>query len=258
MNASNRRIQIFSKLVEDKKVLVNDLAKQFDVTTMTIRRDLMLFEKQGIVSLIYGGAILNEGAASEPSFQLKNSQSLNAKISIAYYASKLIQDGDSIFIDCGSTTLQLGQYLSNKNITVLTNSCVLIDELKKYPKLEIIICPGIYDRTSEGAISSTTIDFLNNHHVNKSFIACQGFNIDKGPSNPNELENRVKSSAIDIADEAYLLLDHTKFGVNCTHYLNGTERFKKIITDEAIDSKTLRKLQEKYPIETVQIITKQH
>ena len=127
MNATNRRLAIFDKLLVEKKVIVTNLAEEFNVTPMTIRRDLSVLEKQGVITTYYGGASLNEGAASEPSFMLKNKNSLDEKIAIAYEASKLINEGDSIYIDCGTTCYNIGRFIKNKRITVMTNSIRFIE-----------------------------------------------------------------------------------------------------------------------------------
>jgi len=119
MNATNRRLAIFDKLLNEKRVVVMNLAEEFNVTPMTIRRDLSVLEKQGVITTYYGGASLNEGAASEPSFMLKNKNAIDEKMAIAYEASKLINEGDSVYIDCGTTCYNIGRFLKNKKITVL-------------------------------------------------------------------------------------------------------------------------------------------
>jgi len=237
MSASNRRIKIFELLTENKKVEVNTLAKYFDCTTMTIRRDLALLEKQGVVTCYYGGAILNEGASSEPSFQLKNSQSLDAKIAIGYWASKQVNDGDTIYLDCGTTIYTMSRFLTNKKISVITNSWSVVEVLKNSPKIEIILAPGIYNRTSNGAVSAATVNFLKQHHVNKAFLSCQGFDINLGPSNPNEMDVEIKNTALAISDKTYLLVDHTKFKVNCTFYQSSLNEYFAIVCDEGLSKK---------------------
>ena len=238
MNANNRRLEIFDILNREKEVVVLDLAEQFGVTPMTIRRDLSVLEKQGIVTTYYGGASLNEGAASEPSFLLKNRNAQPEKLAIAYEATRRIKEGDSIYIDSGTTCYNIGRFLKNMKITVLTNSVRVIETLADKDKIDIILAPGIYSRISEAALSSSTIEFFSHHHVNKAFISSQGFDINLGASVPEEVDGKVKASLLSICDEAILLADHTKFGQVFFSIHGLPEDFAEIITDEGIDKET--------------------
>lgn len=256
MNTSNRRIKIFEKLLKDKKVEVNKLAKTFDVTTMTIRRDLALLEKQGIITCSYGGAFLNEGVSNEPSFELKNSQSLDSKISIGYCASKYVNDGETIYLDCGTTIYNMARYLTNKKITIITNSWPLIELFKDNNKIELILAPGKFNKTSNGAISNITINFLNNIHVDKAFIATHGFDINRGPCNPSEIDNGIKQTALKVSEVSYLLFDHSKLNNACTYYFEDKNLVKNIIIDENIEQKNLNNLKRKYKVIIAQSIKK--
>ena len=100
MNTTQRRYEIYATLKKDQTVQVNVLATKYNVSLMTIRRDLDILENQGLVTKSYGGATLNESISSELSFEIKEGISQNDKKKIAIYASTLIQDGDSIYLDC--------------------------------------------------------------------------------------------------------------------------------------------------------------
>ena len=257
MNATNRRLAIFDKLISEKKVVVMELAVEFNVTPMTIRRDLSVLEKQGVITTYYGGASLNEGAASEPSFVLKNKNSLDEKMAIAYEASKLVNEGDSIYIDSGTTCYNIGRFLKNRKMTVMTNSIRFIENIKDKDKIEIIVAPGIYNRVAEATLSSSTIEFFNQHHVDIAFITAQGFDVVKGASVPEEMDGKIKEAILPIAKKRVLLIDHTKFGqvFFSIHGLPG--QFDLIITDEGIDEET-RKQVEQYglPVTIAQYMRK--
>ena len=244
MNATNRRLAIFDKLLNEKRVVVMSLAEEFNVTPMTIRRDLSVLEKQGVITTYYGGASLNEGAASEPSFMLKNKNALDEKMAIAYQASKLVNEGDSIYIDCGTTCYNIGRFLKNKKMTVLTNSIRSIETIQDKENIDIIIAPGVYSRLTEATLSSSTIEFFNSHHVDKAFITSQGFDIVRGASVPTEMDGKVKEAVQQISKEKILLIDHTKFGqvFFSVHGLPGD--YDMVITDEGIDRETVKKAKE--------------
>ena len=244
MNATNRRLAIFDKLLNEKRVVVMNLAEEFNVTPMTIRRDLSVLEKQGVITTYYGGASLNEGAASEPSFMLKNKNAIDEKMAIAYEASKLINEGDSVYIDCGTTCYNIGRFLKNKKITVLTNSIRLIETIKEKDRIDIIVAPGVYSRIAEAALSSSTIEFFSHHHVDKAFVTSQGFDLIKGASVPEEMDGKVKSSIYPISKQNILLIDHTKFGQVFFSIHGLPSEYDMIITDEGVDPAIVKQCEE--------------
>ena len=257
MNAVNRRLEIFDILSREKEVVVVDLADRFGVTPMTIRRDLSILEKQGVITTYYGGASLNEGAASEPSFMLKNRNAQAEKMAIAYEASKLIKEGDSVYIDCGTTCYNIGRFLKNMRVTVLTNSLRIVETLADKDKIDIIIAPGVYSRISEAALSSSTIDFFQKHHVDKAFISSQGFDINNGASVPEEMDGKVKASILPICKEAILLADHTKFGLTFFSIHGLPSDYSLIITDEGISEENVRECERRgLPLKIARYISK--
>ena len=192
ISTSERRIEIFNLIEKNKTVEVNDLATLFSVSTMTIRRDLAILEKQGIITTNYGGAFLNQGRAIEPGFALKYGQLPEIKERIGAQAAMLIQNGDSIFIDCGTTTMYIAKYLQTKKLTVMTNSLAVSNLLQAYSKIKLIMAPGVYDDKSAGFLGPMTIDFLHKYNVDKAFVGTQGFDVENGATVPDEIDCRGK------------------------------------------------------------------
>lgn len=244
MTVSQRRIEIFNILQRDIAIEINELAKQFNVSTMTIRRDLLIFEKQGLVTLNYGGAYLNKGVSVEPNFSLKSAQVVEYKEAIAIEASKLINDGDSIIIDCGTTTLNIIKYIQNKKVTIITNSWPVISYLQGNSKIKLILAPGEYNEISGGTISSMTIEFYKNFFADKAFISTQGFSIEKGATVPSIDNALVKESILKAAKEKILLVDHTKFGNNYLIKHCDISQLDCIITDEKVEDYYLSMLKQ--------------
>ncbi|MBO0459441.1 DeoR/GlpR transcriptional regulator [Enterococcus hulanensis] len=247
MKAAERRLEIFEILKKQKYVDVAVLAEAFDVSTMTIRRDLSKFEEQGVVTTTYGGATLNEGTSSEPAFAIKSGHSKHNKIRIAYEASLIINDGDSIFIDCGTTTVELARFITEKRITVITNSWKLLSSLSDFSKITLILAPGEYDPISEGAISSSTISFIKQYTVDKAFISTQGIDLDRGVSVPSDDDAQVKKAIMDSAKYKLLLADHTKFHQSFMAKHGNLIDFDAILVDPDIDDKTYQAARSKHP-----------
>ena len=231
MKSTERRLEIFELLKEKKIVSVLDLANYYQVSNMTIRRDLAKLEAQGILTTHYGGASLNEGVSSEPSFHLKSQHSQKDKEQIALEASYLVNDGDSIFIDCGTTTLELIRYIQNKRITIITNSWKVLSEIKDFSKIKVIMACGEYDPISEGAISSSTISFIENYTVDKAFISTQGVDDALNVSVPMDFDAQVKKSIYKCAKSKILLVDHTKFHQSYFAKHGNLKDFDVVITD---------------------------
>ena len=244
MDSSSRRIEIFNILSETKKVNVNDLADKFCVTTMTIRRDLKQLEKQGIVSLYYGGATLNENGSIETSFMMRKPKQANEKYYIAYKASKYIQDGDTVYIDGGSTCYYICNFLKNKNITVLTNSIRTVELLKECNNVKVILAPGEYSKVQEITVGYSTISFLLQHHVNKAFISTTGISIEEGLMMSDESEAQLKRKVLEIADTKILLVDHSKF--NHKYFVNHgkLKDFDVVITDDKTSQKDINAIKQ--------------
>lgn len=245
MKSAERRLKIFEMIKEKKFVDVNELSHLFDVSSMTIRRDLARLENQGVVTTNYGGATLNEGVSSEPSFNLKSGYSQEYKVQIAYEASLLINDGDCIFIDCGTTTLELFKFIANKEITLITNSWKALSVMNDFSKVKVILAPGEYDPISEGAISCTTISFLSQYVLDKAFISTQGVDIDLGVSVPDDNDAQVKKAIMNAAKYRILLADHTKFEQTYLAKHGTLDEFDIIFTDIDINQQLLNTMRER-------------
>ncbi|MEA5027006.1 Glucitol operon repressor [bioreactor metagenome] len=247
MNVNQRRMGIYDLLIKDKNVEVMELARLFNVSSMTIRRDLTLFEKQGLVTTTYGGAYLNQSTTTEASFQLKATQMADEKTRIGQFASRYVQENDTIIIDCGSTALQLAKALPNIKLTVITNSWPLINFLGSNTKIRLILAPGTYNSVSAGALDGTTAAFFKNINADKVFISTQGCDLVRGLTVPEMLDAEVKRSMLNAGRKKYLLLDHTKIGLTYLAKHASLEEFDQIIVDQDIDPELWQNYQKKCP-----------
>jgi len=242
MNAAQRRMIIYRILEEQTTVEVNALSEKLGVSTMTIRRDLALFEKQGLVVTNYGGAYLVEGAGVEPGFSLKRGQMNAEKDAIGMLAAQLVKSGNSIVLDCGTTPLQIAKQIASKNITVITNSWPAIKYLHGNSKLKLILAPGIYDETSAGVFGGLTSDFYHQISADIVFMSTQGFSMEYGASVPNDGDAALKRTILKSARKRVLVMDHTKFGKKYLMSFAGASDFDVIITDDGIQEDQLNML----------------
>lgn len=245
MNAAERRMEIFSLLQEKQSVEVQELANRFAVTTMTIRRDLSLFEKQGLITTSYGGAYLNKNSSVEPSFSIKSSQHLDKKQAIGKKAASYVQDGDTIVIDCGTTTMQLVKYLQGKRLTIITNSWPVANFLGDNPKIKLILAPGEYDAISAGTFGTATAEFFGRISADKVFIGTHGCSAERGATVPELSDAQMKRILLSSGREKFLMADSSKFGETYLAEHAKMEEFTHIITDSGLDRKKVEQLRKK-------------
>lgn len=243
-------MRIYAILQQEKKVVVNDLAEKFGVTKMTIRRDLSVFEKQGIVKTSYGGAYLTSGASVEPSFQLKSVQMVDDKHLIGQKAAARVEDGDTIIIDCGTTALAFAQCLFDKKIMVVTNSVPVVNVLKGRSNIKLIVAPGEYEDDTQGMVSFSTAEFFSTLHADKVFLSTQGVNEQGELTVPKMTDAHVKRALARAGRQKILLVDKSKFSQTFLAGHGHLGDFDVIISQSGIPTDVLSLLRD-HPAELI-------
>jgi len=214
MLAIERRNKIEQMINENGSVLVVDLAKMFDVTTETIRGDLLKLEKQGVLVRTYGGATLAENNNADLGIMERESINSEAKRRIAECASKMIRDGETIFLDSSTTSWHLARCLKErKKLTVITNALKIITELADCQGINLICVGGrlnVKNMSHTGRVAQASI--RDNYYANRCFFACRGITMQCGLVDASEEEAEVKLAMIENCSEVVFLCDHTKFG----------------------------------------------
>jgi DeoR/GlpR family transcriptional regulator of sugar metabolism len=234
-------------LNENKSVLVPELAKLFNVTEETIRRDLEKLEKEGLLKRTYGGAVLVENYNVDIPFEFRNVTNIEGKKQIALSLIKYIEDGDTLVMDSSTSALQVAKLLkTKKKITVITNSEQIINELKVFEDTIKVISTGGTLRNKSlslvGPIAEQTLRSLN---ANKAIISCKGFDIEKGFTESNELEAQVKKLMIEIADKVYMIADHTKMNKTALVNIATLDDVDFIFTDKILPPSQENAIREK-------------
>ncbi|MFB6469073.1 DeoR/GlpR family DNA-binding transcription regulator [Cytobacillus sp. Hz8] len=206
-----RRQRVIEIIQIDKRVLVSDLSKRFNVTEETIRRDLEKLEKEGLVTRTYGGAIINQHTNEDLPFVARSDQNLQTKQEIAQKALNYISDHDSLFVDSSSTCYELVKLLTEKqNITIITNSVKILNEINS-DKLRIISTGGILRPHSFSLVGSIPQETVHKYNTDLAIISCKGIDKEKDITDSNEPDSELKKAMIYQAGKTMLLLDHTKF-----------------------------------------------
>ena len=161
MNSIERRQEILKRLQTNGMVSIQSLADELQVSSMTIRRDLNRFADQGLVRMESGGALLNSSTLYEHNMTIKSGIMFDEKVRIAQKCLDFIKEGDSIFLDAGTTTNELARLLSvRKNLVVMTNSLLAANSMIGMRDSKIIMCPGEFRELSMAYLGPLTASFV--------------------------------------------------------------------------------------------------
>ncbi len=230
--AEERKRIILEELNRNGKVKVEPLAKQFQVSNETIRRDLDGLEQQGMLKRVYGGAVKESYSNGEPPYVQRQSLNQKAKQAIGRRAAALLKDGDTIVIDTGTTVLELARSIQGvKQLTVLTTSIpvasMLIDSLNQGMFSGKVILLGGEINSEQQSISGPLCEkMLQTFYVDKAFVSIGGISLATGISDYDINESMVSRIMTEVAKEVVVLADRSKIGV---------QAFCKIVSLDAVD-----------------------
>lgn len=208
------RLQKIAEYVQNKsRASVQDLCDLFQVSESTTRRDLKELENRGLLKRTHGGAVYLQTVGFEPTYSEKEDKYKDEKERIAKKAAEFIKDGDSLIIDSGTTTLYLVPELAKfKDLTVVTNSINLIQRLSFLPGINILSTGGTLRANTMALAGPLAEQSLEKIRVDKAFIGTNGLDLAAGLTTPNILEASIKQKMITIADQVFILADHSKAG----------------------------------------------
>ena len=238
--AEERQNKILSMLKARNKLLVNDLCEQFSVSSATIRNDLNQLEKKGLLKRTHGGAITCPKTGFEPTSSEKIRTRAEQKQAIAQYALSLIENGDTIALDTGTTTYYLAELLSAKqNITVITTDTKIATLLEAYTGISVIIAGGALRKGFSCTTGSITNSILAMFNVDKVFIAANAVTTSGNICTPDIEQAKVKQSLIAMSNQRFLLCDSTKFGAYSLAKFGSLDDITAVITDSEADAHML-------------------
>lgn len=228
----NRHNLILQRLNKEGQVFISELASQFQVSEMTIRRDLKELEAAHLLKRVHGGAVIASGRSYEPPLLIRNQSEIESKARIGEFAADLIEDGDSIAIDVGSTTFEFAKRLVNKkNLTLITPGLYIANLFLNKPDIRTIL-PGGIIRHSEGSLTGQlTVKAFEGLFVDKLFLGMGGISAQAGCTEYNWEDAVVKQAMIKSAKEVIALADASKFGVIAFAQICPLSSLRRLITN---------------------------
>jgi DeoR family fructose operon transcriptional repressor len=234
--ATERQQQILELARRDGRVEVKDLAESFDVTTETVRRDLTVLERRGLVRRTHGGAIPVERLGFEPAVSDREGRMAGQKERIAKAALDEVPDGGAVLLDAGTTTVRLAELLpTDRELTVVTHALPVATVLATRPNVTLHLLGGTVRGRTLAAVGAWTEQALRDIYADVAFVGTNGITVEHGLTTPDLGEAAVKRAIVHAARRVVVLADHTKFGRSDLAHVAPLSAVDTVITDLDLD-----------------------
>lgn len=225
--------QLEAYILEQKNVSLDTLCQTFDVSMNTIRRDLGELIKRGTIKKVYGGVTaVTETANPLVSYEVRNTCLSAEKDLICRQAAAFVEAGDVLYLDTGTTCLNLVDYLSEMPCTILTNSLQVCLKAASYPSLRLISLPGELKRETLSFVGEEVLSYLKIYNIQKAFMTATGLSLENGLTNASPEEYRIKHAVMNASKKHYILLDHSKFDQASLMTYSSFDKVDCLITDK--------------------------
>jgi DeoR family transcriptional regulator of aga operon len=247
-----RRQHILSLIQNEGRVLVGDLSRDLGISQITIRKDLEYLQSRGLVQRTHGGALrIQASALFDPSLQEKQKQHSQEKQRIAEAAVKMVEEGQCVMLDSGTTTTAIAHQLRKfSHLTVITNAVNIAAELAS-TNFEVILIGGSLRKNSFSLVGPLAEDVLQEMHADILFLGVDGFDPEVGLTTPNFLESRVNRAMVKASRRIVAVCDSTKFGRRSLSRIVPPTAVHTVITDRNLSAQNAEALR----TQNIEVIT---
>lgn len=244
LKAAMRHQIILTTLSEQGQVTVSELATRLGVSGVTIREDLRVLEAEHQLIRSRGGALAPGQERSEQPLELTSKANVAAKRAIGTAAAMLVQNGQKVIVDVGSTTTALAEALPStlKDFTVITNGINIALTLERCPHCSIVVTGGTLRPMQHSLVAPLGTLLLERLNADIAFLGCNGVTVRHGFTNSNLAEAEIKQAMIASAERVVFLADHTKLGCVASAFVARLPQADLLITDDGADPKVLAEL----------------
>ena len=238
VSSSGRRSAILQILKKNSNVSVTELSKHFGVSEVTIRKDLNLLKDRNLLVRTRGGAITNDTGTNEDemSIRFKKLAHYREKQAIGRAAADLIEDGDIVIIDSGTTALQVACNLHKfKNLTVLTNALNVAQEVLSYKRFNVILLGGNIRSSSESVVGALAESNLKMFYCDKLFLGVDSFSVENGISTPSVEEANINQIMISRSRKVITVFDSSKVNKRSLAFITDLSKIDAVVTDDGLD-----------------------
>ena len=246
---TDRRWAIVEEVQRNQQVRVAELSQHFGVSEVSIRRDLAHLEEKGLLQRVHVGAQATFRTGQTPPFDARLLQNVEIKHSIGQAAAALIRAGDIIFLDAGTTVLEVARsipptLLDNGRLTVVTRSLVIASTLRHQHHIRLIVLGGVYVHDFDTFVGPQVENALQGTHVDKIFLGIDGVTAKRGLATDNVLEASLYLAMTRSADRVVVVTDSSKIGVNQLQAILPLSEIHTFITDTGAPDDFVKLLQE--------------
>lgn len=238
-----RRRAIIELVNREGRVLVAELARRFETSQVTIRKDLEVLHQQGQLHRSHGGALpAQEGALEDRTLREKEQIHRKEKHHIAAAAARMVKEGQVVILDSGTTTTAIARALRGfQNLTIITNSVNIAAELAG-TTLDVIMTGGTLRKNSFSLVGPIAEETLRHLNADLLFLGVDGFDVQYGLSTPNLLESKVNRVMVEVARRRVAVCDSSKFGRRSLSLIAPTSALHEVVTDHGISKADLSAL----------------
>ena len=241
MLAAQRRGLILDEVRVGRSVAVTDLAHRFDVSEMTVRRDLAQLAREGKLTRVHGGAVSER---EEPPFAAIAEERPSEKRRIGVAAAALVEDGQTVMVDIGTTTLALARQLHGRKVRVITGNLAVVEELEPDPEVELIVLGGVVRRNYRSLVGMLAEDTLRQLSADVAFLGASGIRQDLSVMDSTIVEVPIKRAMMAQAARTALLVDAAKFDMRGSVRICGAAEVDVVVTDARPDDPRVAALAE--------------
>ncbi|MEJ2007241.1 MAG: transcriptional repressor AgaR [Acidobacteriota bacterium] len=244
MLAEERRRAILEIMSKEGRVLVRELADRFNTSHVTIRNDLKILHTEGLIQRAHGGGLpTGGGTLIDPSLKEKEKLRQDEKRRIGEAAAALVQEGESVLLDSGTTTTAVARALRHhRNLTIITNAVNIAAELAP-TQMELILTGGILRERSFSLVGPLAEETLRQLQADILFLGVDGFDVNYGLTTPNLLEAKVNRVMVEVARRVVMVCDSSKFGRRSLCLIAPPSAIDEVITDSGIGKSETRALE---------------
>jgi DeoR/GlpR family transcriptional regulator of sugar metabolism len=240
--ASQRQEHILEQIRQDGAARVSELVDRLGVSDMTIRRDIAVLARKGLVARVHGGAVPIGRSTEEPGFAAKQGLNTAAKVAIAIAAAALVEPGDSVAISAGTTTFAVARELLDvPDLTVVTNSVPVGELLHTRGNVgQTVILTGGIRTPSDALVGPVAVSALSALHVDWLFLGVHGVDGRAGYTSPNLVEAETNRALIHSAKHVAVVADSSKWGVVALASMATLGEAHVLVTDSGLDHEAQR------------------
>ena len=236
----DRRSSILEMLEEHGKVKVTDLSRTFNISEVTIRNDLSELETQGLLTRVHGGAVGTRKAYYNMSLNGRMNVNHDEKLQIAKAVKNMIEDGDTLMLDSGTTTYFVARELTDiNNLTIVTNSLSVAQELSYQSNINVILLGGSLDPRYQFTYGDDALQQLQKYRADKMIIAVDGVSAGSGLTTYHYLEAEVSRQMITRANRTIVVADYTKIAREGFAHIDEISSIDTLVTNKKADKEEL-------------------